>query len=72
MFFQNENLLTNLIKAILKISKKQLVGDQTTDTKIDEIFEKLDENENGKITREEFIDNCSNNIFLRDILTPKF
>lgn len=54
------------------MSKKSLVGDQTTDTKIDEIFEKLDENENGKITRDEFIENCSNNIFLRDILTPNF
>lgn len=53
------------------MSKKQLVGDQTMETKIDEIFEKLDDNENQKITKDEFVLNCANNVFLRDILLPK-
>jgi Ca2+-binding EF-hand superfamily protein len=48
-----------------------LVGNQNQETKMDEIFDKLDENENGKISREEFIDILSNNIFLREILSPK-
>lgn len=53
------------------MNKKQLVGDQTMDTKIEEIFEKLDDNENDKISKEEFIKNCANNVFLRDTLMPK-
>ena len=48
-----------------------MVGNQNQETKMDEIFDKLDENENGKISREEFIDILSNNIFLREILSPK-
>lgn len=52
------------------MNKKKLVGDQTTETKIDEIFMTLDHNENHKISRDEFITNCSNNIFLREILCP--
>jgi Ca2+-binding EF-hand superfamily protein len=54
------------------MDKKQLVGDQTVESKIDEIFEKLDDNENEKISKEEFVKNCSHNVFLRDILVPKF
>ena len=53
------------------MDKKKLVGDQTLDTKIDEIFEKMDDNENDKITKEEFVSNCSRNVFLSDILVPK-
>ena len=53
------------------MDKKKLVGDQTVDTKIEEIFEKLDDNENEKITRDEFIRNCANNVFISDILMPK-
>lgn len=53
------------------MNKKQLVGDQTMDTKISEIFDKLDDNENDKITKDEFIGNCANNVFLRDALIPK-
>lgn len=52
------------------MSKKKLVGDQTMDTKIDEIFEKLDENENDKISKDEFVRNCAENVFIRDILIP--
>jgi Ca2+-binding EF-hand superfamily protein len=48
-----------------------LVGNQNQETKMDEIYDKLDENENGKISREEFVDILSNNIFLREILSPK-
>jgi len=53
------------------MDKKKLVGDQTVDTKIEEIFEKLDDNENDKITRDEFVKNCANNVFISDILMPK-
>ena len=53
------------------MDKKKLVGDQTVDTKIEEIFEKLDDNENDKIARDEFIRNCANNVFISDILMPK-
>ena len=53
------------------MNNKQLVGDQAVDTKIDEIFEKLDDNENEHITKDEFIKNCSSNVFLRDTLLPK-
>ncbi|CAF0779606.1 unnamed protein product [Brachionus calyciflorus] len=59
-----------ITKAILKMNKKKLVGDQTDETKIDEIFEKLDDNENDEITKEEFVENCLNNVFLRDLLVP--
>lgn len=52
------------------MNHKQLVGDQTMDTKIEEIFEKLDDNENDQITKEEFIKNCASNVFLRDTLMP--
>ena len=31
-----------------------MVGNQNQETKMDEIYDKLDENENGKISREEF------------------
>lgn len=48
-----------------------MVGNQNQETKMDEIYDKLDENENGKISREEFVDILSNNIFLREILSPK-
>ena len=60
-----------LLKAILQMNKKELTGNQATETKIDEIFEKLDDNENDMISREEFLDHCTNNIFLRDILAPE-
>ena len=63
--------IETIIKAILKVSKKQLVSDQTNAAKIDEIFEKLDDNENEKVSKEEFVSNCSNNVFLRDILVPQ-
>jgi guanylate cyclase activator 1 len=63
--------IETIIKAILKMNKKQLVGDQTNATKIDEIFDKLDDNENEKVSKEEFVSNCSNNVFLRDILVPQ-
>ena len=53
------------------MNRKQLVGDQTMDTKIAEIFDKLDDNENEKITKKEFVDNCANNVFLREALIPK-
>lgn len=53
------------------MNHKQLVGDQTMDTKIDEIFEKLDDNENEQITKEEFVKNCANNVFLRETLMPQ-
>ena len=60
-----------IVKAILKMNKKSLAGDQTLETKIEELFEKLDDNENNKISRDEFVNNCADNIFLRDILIPK-
>jgi len=60
-----------ILKAILKLNKQNLAGNQTTDTKMDEIFDKLDENENGKISKDEFIDVLSNNIFLREALSAK-
>jgi Ca2+-binding EF-hand superfamily protein len=60
-----------IVKAILKMNKKDLAGDQTLDTKIDELFEKLDDNENQKISKDEFINNCADNMFLREILAPK-
>lgn len=63
--------MLQLVKAICKMNHKQLVGDQTMDTKIEEIFEKLDDNENDKITKEEFVKNCANNVFLRETLMPK-
>lgn len=53
------------------MNQKQLVGDQTMETKIEEIFDKLDDNENDKITKEEFINNCAQNVFLRETLMPK-
>ena len=53
------------------MSKKELTGNQTTESKIDEIFDKLDDNENEKISREEFISHCESNVFLRDILAPE-
>lgn len=52
------------------MNHKKLVGDQTMDTKIDEMFEKLDHNENHKISKDEFVMNCADNIFLREILCP--
>ena len=61
-----------IVKAILKMNKKDLAGDQTLDTKLDELFEKLDDNENQKISKDEFINNCGDNMFLREILAPKF
>lgn len=61
-----------IVKAILKMNKKDLAGDQTLDTKLDELFEKLDDNENQKISKDEFINNCADNMFLREILAPKF
>lgn len=60
-----------IIKAILKMNRKKLVGDQTQETKIEEIFENLDTNENNKICEKEFVENCMNNIFLREILLPE-
>ena len=69
--FRAKNILHLFFKALLKISKKNLVGDQTTEYKIDEIFEKMDDNENEKITKDEFVNNCSRNVFLSDILVPK-
>ena len=60
-----------LLKAILQMNKKELTGNQATETKFDEIFEKIDDNENDLISREEFIEHCTNNIFLRDILAPE-
>jgi len=62
--------IDTILRAILKMNRKKLVGDQTMDTKIDEMFMKLDHNENHKISRDEFIMNCSDNIFLREILCP--
>ena len=55
---------------MLKLSKKKLVGDQTMETKFDELFDKIDHNENMLISRDEFIETISNNIFLREILCP--
>ena len=55
---------------MLRLSKKKLVGDQTMETKFDELFDKIDNNENKLISRDEFIETISNNIFLRDILCP--
>lgn len=52
------------------MNRKQLVGDQTMETKIDELFDKLDDNENEKITKDEFVRNCANNVFLRETLMP--
>ncbi len=63
--------MEQIVKAILKMNKKSLTGDQTLETKIEELFEKLDDNENNKISRDEFVNNCADNIFLRDILVPK-
>ena len=40
------------------------------ETKFDELFDKIDNNENKLISRDEFIETISNNIFLRDILCP--
>jgi Ca2+-binding EF-hand superfamily protein len=54
----------------LKVKKKKLIGEQTTETKINDIFKKIDLNENNKISLEEFIDACSSSIFLREILCP--
>ena len=54
------------------MNRKQLTGEQTLDSKIDEIFDKMDSNENEKISKEEFVSSCANNVFLRDILAPKF
>ena len=57
-----------MIRSMLKMNKKLLVGDQSLDTKIDELFEKLDDNENGKISKDEFVNNCVDNLFMREIV----
>ncbi|RNA15231.1 neuronal calcium sensor 2-like [Brachionus plicatilis] len=62
--------IQTIVKAVLKMSKKKLVGDQTDETKINELFENLDNNENNKITEDEFVENCMNNVFMREILSP--
>jgi Ca2+-binding EF-hand superfamily protein len=54
------------------MNKKSLTGDQTNETKINEIFEKLDDDDNNEISREEFVSNCSGNIFMREVLAPDF
>lgn len=48
------------------------MGDQTTESKIDELFEKLDENDNQKISKDEFVNSCSNNVFVRNVLMADF
>ncbi len=70
-----ENTFLNFqfkFKAILKSGSKKLVGDQTNDSKIEELFEKIDDNEDKKVSKKEFVENCMNNVFLKNILLAEF
>jgi Ca2+-binding EF-hand superfamily protein len=59
-----------LSKAIFDLLGEERKGANSPELKVDQIFSKMDVNGDGKLSKEEFINGCLQDDYLRRLLAP--
>lgn len=58
------------LKAIYDLLGEDKKGTNSPDTKVDQIFSKMDINSDQKLSKEEFVTGCLQDDYLRKLLAP--
>ena len=64
------NLVTSIYKMIRGTDQAHVLQEETPVQRAETIFQQMDVNSDGKITREEFIKTCINDTKLLEMLSP--
>jgi Ca2+-binding EF-hand superfamily protein len=58
------------LKSIFDLLGEERKGTNSPEAKVDQIFQKMDANGDGKLSKEEFVSGCLQDDYLRRLLAP--
>jgi len=59
-----------IFKAIFDLLGEDRKGSNSPEVKVEQIFQKMDSNGDGKLSKEEFVSGCLSDDYLRRLLAP--